>query len=121
MRVHGANSAGPRQIMVTVTCKLRGVALCTALSGIILGAAAEVIQIPVGSQAPENQSLPRPVCGMSTDSVLEQFGLPESQSEPIGNPPISIWRYPSCSVYFESATVIHSVLTHRPQGPVEPE
>ncbi|MFP6780915.1 MAG: phosphodiesterase [Gammaproteobacteria bacterium] len=96
--------------MVTVTCKWRGVALCAALSGIILGAAAEVIQ-----------SLPRPVRGMSTDSVLEQFGLPESQSEPIGNPPIPIWRYPSHSVYFESATVIHSVLTHRPQVPVEPE
>jgi hypothetical protein len=107
--------------MVAVTCKLRGVALCAALSGIILGAAAEVIQSPVGSQAPENQSLPRAVRGMSTDFVLEQFGLPESQSERIGNPAISIRRYPSYSVYFESATVIHSVLTHRPQVPVEPE
>lgn len=75
---------------------------------------AEVIHIPVGQQAPEKQDLPRPVRGMSADQVLEQYGLPKSTSGPVGDPPISIWRYPDYSVYFESDTVIHSVLTHTP-------
>jgi hypothetical protein len=81
--------------------------------------AAEVINIPVGQQAPEKQNLPRPFRGMSADSVLDQFGLPESKSGPVGDPPISIWRYPGYSVYFESETVIHSVLTHTPQVPLD--
>ena len=76
---------------------------------------AEVIHIPVGQQAPEKQDLPRPVRGMSADQVIEQFGLPNSKSDPVGEPPISIWRYPDYNVYFESGTVIHSALTHTPK------
>jgi len=75
-------------------------------------ASAEVIHIPVGQQAPEKHDLPRPVRGMIEDRVLEHYGLPDSRSGPVGDPPISIWRYPNYTVYFESETVIHSVLTH---------
>ncbi len=82
---------------------------------IALAVRAEVIHIPVGQQAPEKQDLPRPVRGMSAGHVLEQYGLPTSKSGPVGDPPISIWRYPDYSVYFESDTVIHSVLTHTPK------
>lgn len=75
----------------------------------------EVIHIPVGQQAPEKRDLPRPTRGMSQSSVLETYGLPESKAGPVGEPPISKWTYPNYTVYFESETVIHSVLTHMPQ------
>ncbi len=80
---------------------------------------ADVIHIPVGQQAPERQDLPRPVRGMSATQVLEQFGLPLSKTQPVGEPPISSWRYPEYTVYFESDTVIHSVLQHTPRIDVE--
>ena len=76
---------------------------------------AEVIYIPVGQQAPEKHDLPRPTRGMSQSNVLERFGLPESKSGPVGEPPISSWKYPNYTVYFESDTVIHSALTHAPK------
>lgn len=78
-------------------------------------AGAEVIHIPVGQQAPERQDLPRPVRGMSAAQVLEQFGLPQSKTGAVGEPPISSWRYPEYTVYFEADTVIHSVLQHTPR------
>lgn len=80
---------------------------------------AEVIHIPVGQQAPERRDLPRPTRGMSAAQVLEQFGLPQSKTGAVGEPPISSWRYPEYTVYFESDTVIHSVLQHTPRVEVE--
>lgn len=85
----------------------------------VVSAGAEVIHIPVGQQAPERQDLPRPVRGMSTTQVLGQFGLPQSRTGPVGEPPISSWRYPEYTVYFESDTVIHSVLQHTPRVDVD--
>jgi hypothetical protein len=70
---------------------------------------AEVIHVPVGQQAPDKQHLPRPVRGMSQNAVLEEFGLPQSKSGPVDDPPISIWRYSDYAVYFESETMIHSL------------
>ena len=78
---------------------------------------AEVIQIPVGEQAPEYRNLPRPTRGMSRDAVLNSFGKPLSMGAPVGQPPISKWVYENFTVYFESETVIHSVLTHKPKHP----
>ena len=78
---------------------------------------AEVIHIPVGQQAPELRDLPRPTRGMSQDTVLAEFGEPLSRAAPVGQPPISKWRYPNFTVYFESSIVIHSVLTHKPKHP----
>ena len=78
---------------------------------------AEVIQIPVGQQAPELRDLPRPSRGMSQDAVLARFGEPLSLTRPVGQPPISKWHYADFTVYFESAVVIHSVLTHKPKYP----
>ena len=96
---------------------MRRIASAALLFGLVFTAApnAEVITIPVGQQAPENRNLPRPTRGMSLDAVLEKFGVPESKSGPVGDPPITTWKYPDYTVYFESATVIHSVLTHTPQ------
>ena len=92
--------------------------LMSVVAGFV-SAQAEVFHIPVGQQAPEKHDLPRPPCGMSQDAVLEQFGLPEGQTEAVGEPPLSNWRYSNYTVYVESETVIHSVLTHPPQVDVE--
>ena len=92
-------------------------AVLIVLYSVTVAGYAEVIQIPVGQQAPQNQDLPRPTRGMSEAAVLERFGLPESRSDPVGDPPISKWTYPGYTVYFESGTVIHSVLTHTPSVP----
>ncbi len=79
----------------------------------------EVIHIPVGQQAPALRHLPRPIRGMSVETVLNEFGEPNSMTAPVGDPPISKWSYDNYTVYFESSVVIHSVLTHRPRHPVE--
>ena len=76
---------------------------------------AELIHIPVGEQAPELRDLPRPVRGMAQDTVLAKFGEPLTLSASVGIPPISKWVYEKFTVYFESSTVIHSVLTHTPK------
>ena len=75
----------------------------------------ETINIPIGTQAAENADLPRPTRGMREEHVLETWGLPDSRSGPVGEPPISTWRYSAFTVMFESGVVIHSVLTHRPR------
>jgi len=92
-----------------------------ALLLLIAVASAEVIHIPIGQQAGDKQDLPRPVRGMSADEVLERFGLPERKTEPVGDPPISSWRYPDYTVYFESTTVIHSAFHHVPAVDVDTE
>ena len=79
---------------------------------------AEVIHIPVGQQAPENRNLPRPERGMSAETVIAKFGEPISIYPAVGEPPISRWEYSDFNVYFESQTVIHSVLTHKPKHPI---
>lgn len=100
---------------------IKSIAMVILLSGLLCSLAtnAETITIPVGQQAPGKYNLPRPTRGMSQDAVLDQYGLPESKTAAVGEPPISFWRYPDYTVYFESETVIHSVLTHTPQ--VSPE
>ncbi|MEQ8660401.1 MAG: hypothetical protein RLW62_06255 [Gammaproteobacteria bacterium] len=74
----------------------------------------EVIEIPVGAQGGARTQVARPERGMSEQSVLAQFGEPMSMTPPVGNPPISRWHYADFTVYFEHATVIHSVLRHAP-------
>jgi hypothetical protein len=100
---------------------IKRMAVVILLGGLMgsLSTNAETITIPVGQQAPAKHNLARPTRGMSQDAVLDQYGLPESKTAAVGEPPISFWRYPDYTVYFESETVIHSVLTHTPQ--VSPE
>lgn len=74
----------------------------------------QVIEIPVGQQGAQYANLPRPVRGMSTAIVLERFGEPLSKTAAVGQPPISRWHYQHFTVYFESDTVIDSVLPHTP-------
>ena len=75
---------------------------------------AEVIKIPVGSQAShkKHQQLPRQ--GQSRASVEAQFGPPEAINPAVGEPPISSWQYRDYIVYFEYDHVLHSVIKHKP-------
>ena len=74
------------------------------------------IEIPIGQQATEKQSMDRPVTGMSKDQVRSFFGDPQASQEPIGDPPISRWEYADFIVYFENNHVIHTVLRHNTEG-----
>ena len=76
---------------------------------------AEVIQIPVASQAEDLQSVDRPQRGSSKVQVLADYGQALSSSDNVGEPPISRWEYQNFYVVFESDIVIHSVLKHRPK------
>jgi hypothetical protein len=81
----------------------------------IATACAEVISIPIGQQGNELEDTPRPQRGASSARVLAEFGEPMSLTPATGVPPISQWRYENFTVYFESDTVIHSVLRHTPK------
>lgn len=77
-------------------------------------ASAEVIQIPLASQAGELKSMARPQRGMTKASVSTEFGKPLVIGPAVGDPPITRWEYQDYYVFFEHEHVIHSVLKHRP-------
>ena len=70
--------------------------------------AADELKMPVGSQG--DKQLQRPMNGMSKPDVESKYGAPEMVKGPVGDPPISIWKYNGYSVYFEYDKVIHTVL-----------
>ena len=55
---------------------------------------AEVIKVPVGSQAADKQHLEHPRNGQSRASVEAKFGAPQAITEAVGEPPISSWTVP---------------------------
>ena len=77
-------------------------------------ARAETINIPIGQQHPELQSIAKPMRGHKMAQVLSKFGEPVQRYATRGTPPITRWEYPGYFVYFEHDHVIHSVLKHRP-------
>ncbi len=79
--------------------------LCLILSGPLF---ADQLSVPIGSQGDANQS--RPTNGMSTNKVEDMFGSPQNVAEPVGEPPITVWKYANYTVYFEYDLVIHTVL-----------
>ncbi len=79
-------------------------------------ATAELIEIPIASQAQSSLSIPRPERGASTVSVESEYGAPVSKTPTVGDPPISRWDYPDFYVYFEYEHVIHTVLKHQPKN-----
>ncbi|PCJ50014.1 MAG: hypothetical protein COA74_04290 [Gammaproteobacteria bacterium] len=79
--------------------------LCLILSN---GLLADEMTVPIGQQGDMHKA--RPASGMTREVVEENFGAPESIKDAIGEPPITIWRYNSYSVYFEYNLVIHTVL-----------
>lgn len=56
------------------------------------------------------QTFAMPSKGMSMHQVTSQFGEPNSKNAPVGNPPITKWRYDKYTVYFEKQWVISSVV-----------
>jgi len=78
-------------------------------------ATGETIQIPVGQQGQDKQSVARPRTGMSQAQVKDSYGNPVEWTSPVGDPPISKWIYKDFIVVFEYDHVIHSVLVHTPQ------
>ncbi len=77
---------------------------------------AEIIRVPIAQQGSDIDHIARPAKGASKASVLQQFGEPQQRNAARGEPPISSWKYPEFSVYFEYEHVIHSVLIHRPKN-----
>ena len=50
-----------------------------------------------------------PLKGSVKSSVIESLGEPVSQTQSVGDPPISSWEYDSFVVYFEYDHVLHTV------------
>ncbi len=59
-----------------------------------------------------SQNMNLPARGQTKSQVEGRFGSPVSRHGPVGDPPISCWKYDRYSVYFEYDHVITSVL-HR--------
>ena len=70
-------------------------------------ASADVLIIDEVRQA-GRMELPRN--GQSKATVETKFGAPNTKSGPVGDPPISSWKYDTYSVYFEYDTVLFTVL-----------
>jgi hypothetical protein len=47
--------------------------------------------------------------GQSMASVEARFGVPDTRSAAVGQPPITRWSYPNFTVYFEHDHVVHAV------------
>lgn len=76
-------------------------------------AQADTLKIYVSEQATEQQ-MPVPSHGQSMESVRQSYGTPQKMQDPVGNPPISVWRYDQFTVYFERDKVIRTVIHHKP-------
>ena len=70
-------------------------------------ASADVLLIEEVRQV-DNMSVP--VNGLSMAEVESRFGNPGSKQGPVGDPPITEWRYDGWSVYFENDKVLFTVL-----------
>ncbi len=93
--------------------------LLSAATGLILvglvslPATADTLVMPPKDSAPAEQAeagVTMPTKGMSMRQVEERFGAPENKEAPVGDPPITRWKYDDFTVYFEYQYVIHSVL-----------
>lgn len=54
-----------------------------------------------------------PQRGSTMTEVERALGPPESKTDPVGDPPITVWHYPKFNVYFEYDKVLHSVEQRR--------
>ena len=77
------------------------------IMAIFLGAHADSLTVPLGSQG--NPALVTPKRGASMSSVVELVGQPLRIDRAVGDPPIATWHYSEFRVYFEYDKVIHSV------------
>ncbi len=91
---------------------MKNLAVVLLASGLSFGAnqalKADEVKVPVGAQAKSQVQTPKR--GISKSKVRQQFGEPSSVSGPVGQPPITTWRYNKMTVYFEYNHVIHAVV-----------
>ena len=92
---------------------ITAIAICFSFVG-VMPAQAEVIKLPIGSQASEKHQLDRPQNGITREQVKARFGEPLNVIEPVGEPPISSWEYTDYFVFYEYDIVLHTVLKHVP-------
>jgi hypothetical protein len=57
-----------------------------------------------------SQSVNVPQRSITMNQVISEFGEPILKKGPIGEPPITVWKYDNFSVYFEKSWVINSVI-----------
>ncbi len=91
--------------MRIATCLIAAV----VAAGLAGTAGAEMIV--VGHRIEVKKPTEAPVRGMTMREVLRRFGAPRDRLPAVGKPPITRWRYPGFTVYFEYHTVIDSVAT----------
>lgn len=93
---------------------MKKLAILLLASGLSFGAnpaiQAEEVKVPVGAQKQSNVETPKR--GSLMTHVRKKFGEPKSVSGPVGEPPITTWRYDKMTVYFEHEHVVHAVV-HR--------
>ena len=54
-----------------------------------------------------------PPRGITKVEVEQLLGPPQTRTDPVGDPPITVWHYPRFNVYFEYDKVLHSVEQRR--------
>jgi len=69
-----------------------------------------LIDVIQNEPANSQSGLLRPSRGMKMAQVKEKFGSAIKEYPAVGIPPITRWNYEGFSVYFESNTVLHSVI-----------
>lgn len=90
--------------------------LRTMIWSLLVGTVALTSQVLAQQSSPapasENQAavgVAMPANGATMSQVRQRFGPPESEQPPVGDPPITRWRYSGYTVYFERDLVITSV------------
>ena len=56
-----------------------------------------------------NRLVDFPTRGMDMKKVINELGQPTTRFPAVGNPPITRWKYPDRTVFFEYSHVIHVV------------
>ncbi len=74
---------------------------------------ADTLTIYVSEQSQDHQ-ISTPNHGQDMELVRQTYGSPQQMQGPVGNPPISVWRYEQFTVYFERDKVIRTVVHHKP-------
>ena len=77
----------------------------------LLAGAAGAETIAVGNRIEvKTPTIATPARGMTMDEVMKRFGAPSEKLPAVDQPPITRWKYPGFTVYFEAKHVIDSVV-----------
>ena len=92
-------------------------ALLALVPALVLAAAtagADTLRIPSRDNPPNSpEGVPRPVRGMTMETVLARFGEPQKRLPAVGDPPITRWIYERFTVHFEGNITLHAVVTRK--------